>query len=669
VKRGILGLASTALACSGTPAPSVHVTAAPLQQPHSSSLVVSPDHSLLYVVNPDADSVGTLDLATRRLLRETELEGSPPAPDANGRFEPTALPRALALSSTGNVAYVTGERSGALYAVNTASGKVVARVVVCSEPVGVVVSADDADVFVACSGDDEIVELAAADLSVVARTACPRKPWTLAWASDGALLATHLLGPGVSRFGLAPLTLAQTWNLADGPRVGTPPDATEPHGAVRGIYDVMPRPGTSETWALETMLGIDTPQPALDFQRTAFPALSILAPGGGELARLSVHTEPGDAGAFGDVVSGPRALAFSDDGALAFVVDTDSEDVLIVDPVERVELGIVRPLPGHLPEGVVWVDGELYVHERSTSDVAVFRIERTPSELSIASDGAAIPTLRNDPMPAELRLGQRLFYSANSDDLPLTQNHWVACATCHLEGRSDAVTWLFEQGPRDTPTNAGGLLDTGFLFRTADRRRVQDYWRTINLEQGGHFSADEPAQRPLLDALAAFVNLAIPAPAPPTTDAAHSLRGQELLDLRARGAAVFAAAGCGTCHSGPAKTDSGAGNPSLDLDAPVVSAPSSGGVVLHDVGTCVTSGAAPDVAHADIDGNPRDACAFDTPALRGLADSAPYLHDGSAATLAAAVDKMLAASVPSGGSPVTLSDADHGALVEYLRGL
>ncbi len=90
-------------------------------------------------------------------------------------------------------------------------------------------------------------------------------------------------------------------------------------------------------------------------------------------------------------------------------------------------------------------------------------------------------------MPAQLRLGQKLFYSANSDDVPLTQNHWVACATCHLEGRSDAVTWHFAQGPRDTPSNAGGLLDTGFLFRTADRTQVQDYWKTINVEQGGHF--------------------------------------------------------------------------------------------------------------------------------------------------------------------------------------
>ena len=40
---------------------------------------------------------------------------------------------------------------------------------------------------------------------------------------------------------------------------------------------------------------------------------------------------------------------------------------------------------------------------------------------------------------ATMRHGQLLFHTANSDQVPITQNHWVACASCHLEGRSDAV--------------------------------------------------------------------------------------------------------------------------------------------------------------------------------------------------------------------------------------
>jgi DNA-binding beta-propeller fold protein YncE len=640
------------------------------QQTHSGALALSPDRSHLFVAHPDADSVSVLDTGTRKIVHEILLAPTAPALSPTGRYEPAVEPRALALNSSGIVLYVTGQRSGRLYAIDASSGARVSDVLVCSEPIGVLVSADDATVFVACAQDDEVVELRTSDLTVVATEPCPRKPWALAWAADGAtLLATHLLGPGISAFASTPLALQATWSLADGPPQGNPEDPTEPHGPVRGIYDAVVRPGTSDLWIAHLMLGIDTPQPALNFQETVFPALSILDQTGNQLARLSVQAKRGDCGALGDVVSGPHALTFSDDGKLAFVADTDSEDVLVVNAETGIEAQVVRPLPGHLPEGIVFSRGELYVQERNSEDIAAFRVAQSEAGVTVEADGPPFASLGSDPMPATLRLGQQLFFSANSDQFPLTQNHWVACASCHLEGRSDAVTWRFAQGPRDTPTNAGGLLDTGFLFRTADRTQVQDYWRTINVEQGGHFDIRAPSQKPLLDALAAYVNFAIPTPAPPSTDSTHTLRGPALASLRAQGEALFGQLGCGDCHSGPAKTDSGAGNPNLDLTGPPVSSPSAGGVLLHDVGTCTTTGVSLDVDHVDILGDARAACAFDTPALRGLSDSAPYLHDGSAATLDDVIPIMLRATAPAGAQSPSLSADDQRALVEYLRGL
>jgi cytochrome c peroxidase len=213
------------------------------------------------------------------------------------------------------------------------------------------------------------------------------------------------------------------------------------------------------------------------------------------------------------------------------------------------------------------------------------------------------------------------------------------------------------------------LLDTGFLFRTADRAKVEDYWVTINVEQGGHFSREDASQELLLEALASFVNYGIPAPVPPSTDATHSLRGDELAELRARGEAVFDRVGCGGCHSGLAKTDSAAGNPQLDLSGPVVSQETPGGVLLHDVGTCAPDEASRGEPHADADGHVRAPCAFDTPQLRGLDDSAPYLHDGSAAMLEDVLPRMLAASVELGEPIPELSTDDRRALIEYLRGL
>ena len=79
----------------------------------------------------------------------------------------------------------------------------------------------------------------------------------------------------------------------------------------------------------------------------------------------------------------------------------------------------------------------------------------------------------------------------------------------------------------------------------------------------------------------------------------------------------------------------------------------------------MTGGAWPDVAHDDIAGDPRAACAFDTPALRGLWDSAPYLHDGRAATLEELVEK----NHDRMGHTDHLEPADRAALVAFLRTL
>jgi cytochrome c peroxidase len=50
----------------------------------------------------------------------------------------------------------------------------------------------------------------------------------------------------------------------------------------------------------------------------------------------------------------------------------------------------------------------------------------------------------------------------------------------------------------------------------------------------------------------------------------------------------------------------------------------------------------PDVGRFKVTNKPEDTGAFKTPTLRDVAKSAPYFHDGSAPTLEAAVDIMLA---------------------------
>ena len=637
-----------------SPPPTPPVDAGPLgpapTAAHSSPIAISSDGSKLFVANPDLDSVSIIDLGTRALTHEVLLTGAHPvSADDGGSFTPAVMPRELALTPDGKTLLVTGERSSKLYRIDIASGNVTDSLTTCSEPAGVLASSDGKDAFVACSNDDRVVRVNLDSFQLDATAMVPRKPWGLAESSDGKLRVTHLLGPGVSLIDPSSFSLVTTWPVPDVPPRG---DKRLAHGQVRGLYDAAECPGSGDLWVVHMMLGTDTPQPDLDFESTAFPTLSVLHQDGTLVHQLSTDAQdiPGIDGAFDDIVSGPRALAFTRDGDFALMLDADSEDILAVDTHRNRQAAILRPLPGHLQEGIVLSpdDTHAYIVERNTLDVAVIDVTREGNDLELAVDGDPISLTASDPMPASIRLGQQLFFSANSDEVPITTNHWVSCATCHIEGRSDAVTWLFAQGPRDTPTNAGGMNGTGFLFRTADRNKVQDYWHTINIEQGGHFNPSDPLLSPLLDAIASYVNGGLPAPIPPTTDPTKVAAGLALFSSQD--------VGCIGCHAGPRHTDSGTGNPTLDL---------AGTVLLHDVGTCVTTGLFPDVAHEDVNGDPRAACMFDTPSLTGVYDSAPYLHDGSAATLR----DVLIQTRGHMGNTSALSDADLDNLVEYLKSL
>lgn len=120
---------------------------------------------------------------------------------------------------------------------------------------------------------------------------------------------------------------------------------------------------------------------------------------------------------------------------------------------------------------------------------------------------------------------------------------------------------------------------------------------------------------------------ATPTPAFP----AAAMRGLRLFTGRA---------GCAACHAGPAFSD----------DAPHVSR-------VHSMAAPGT----PDDGHP---GGPANA--FRTPGLRGVAVTAPYLHDGSAARLCDAVRPHAA---DDGHAPPALTAGERGDLVAFLRTL
>lgn len=156
-------------------------------------------------------------------------------------------------------------------------------------------------------------------------------------------------------------------------------------------------------------------------------------------------------------------------------------------------------------------------------------------------------------------------------------------------------------------------------------------------------------------ALAAFVRLAVSRDS--AFDRWNSGDDQAMSAAAVRGLTVFRGRGrCLGCHSGPLFTDFGFHNISSSLPGP--------------------DGKRADEGRALISGREADRGAFLTPTLRGSYDTAPYLHDGSAASLREVLRHLSSAAVTADpnhdrffDTPITLTDDDIDDLVEFLRAL
>ena len=77
---------------------------------------------------------------------------------------------------------------------------------------------------------------------------------------------------------------------------------------------------------------------------------------------------------------------------------------------------------------------------------------------------------------------------------------------------------------------------------------------------------------------------------------------------------------------------------------------------------------------AAVTADPRDRGRFKTPTLRGLSDTAPYMHDGSLATLAEVVEFYREGGRPHAErdpllAPLALTDGEAAQLAAFLAAL
>ncbi len=152
-------------------------------------------------------------------------------------------------------------------------------------------------------------------------------------------------------------------------------------------------------------------------------------------------------------------------------------------------------------------------------------------------------------------------------------------------------------------------------------------------------------------ALAAFMRTIVSTDSPwirfrdgdQTAFSASARRGHQIFDGKAQ---------CSRCHSGALLTD----------------------LQFHNVGVGMDA-KEPDLGRFNVTKQEKDRGAFKTPTLLDVSKSAPYFHNGSVATLEAAVDQMLAGGRPNPWldkvnlEPVTLTKEERADLLQFLREL
>ncbi len=340
-----------------------------------------------------------------------------------------------------------------------------------------------------------------------------------------------------------------------------------------------------------------------------------------------------------DDASQPSALLFTPLGDYLFVAIQGNNEVQIMDTFNG---GFVATLStGLAPQGLAFdpVTNQLFVKNLNDRSVTVHDLTSGLQKGQFNNAAVAtVSTVANEVFAADVLLGKQVFY--NAADERMAFEGYLSCAACHQDGDHDGRTWDFTdrgEGLRNT-TNLRGRagMAHGNVHWSANFDEIQDFELDIVNGFGGDgFTAEGPnpslgapnAGRSVeLDALAAYVaslgNDSV-------EKSPHRDLDGTLSDAAAIGKQLFegtivpasgTALSCVTCH-----------NPSSGYTDSVVG---DGTAALHDVGTLKAS------SGERLGGGASSLVGIDTPTLMGLHASAPYLHDGSAATLSAVFDQF-----------------------------
>ena len=686
-------------------------------------VAITPGNTKVYVTNMASGTVSVIDAATWQVVKTIEVGTEP---------------FGCALTPGGDRLYVANHSSGDVSVINTRNDQVVRTIEdVGAKPHGVAITADGSKVYVtqflalkpandprpltqsegADNGREGRVTVIDTQTNSVIRTVIlnPLANVGNAFQSLGNTLARRPLVPGVPEISGAFPNLLESV-VIQGNIAYIPNTCSSPNGPFRFNVNVQ-----------SCLSSINTLQ-----DTEAFPTLNM---------NVGVNFEPVGKKLFN---TNPFAVAFKRSAAEGFAVLAATDRVLRVtlngqglptinppanaaDPgnIIRIELKdpveILQPDPndtigGKNPRGIVLnsTDTRAYVMDFVSRDVAVVDIsgaDPTQYKTLVRMQSAALPATGSQG--AIVQRGKQMFNSAIGPEGALDNSRrpagrlsdtgWGSCYSCHPQGLTDTVTWMFADGPRQaismesTFAFGAAVIQNGApalpashqraLNWSAVRDEVQDFTRNVRAVSGGgglilgiaEGTAGLTAVPDLtpvansgrsadLDAIATYLALGVRAPIAPGSNG----KGNKFGHLK-QGRELFEAAGCQNCHGGRNWTIS-----ELDFTPP----PAVGQIVdaqlvdfLCRVGTfdqnLFTDGVSNEIrANNNANVQARGILGFNVPSLISVFASAPYLHSGAAPTLEAVLENVTHRSIGRpDGQDVLTNQQDRQKLVEFLKSI
>jgi cytochrome c peroxidase len=612
-----------------------------VRQGSAVALARAEQSTIAYVADEDDSAIHTVDIDRQRELAVTPLAGAPSA---------------LLVLADGRVAVILRDQSRvAIYEPRERADLPLeerCEAPVAADPVGLAITPDDGRLLVTSGWGRKLTALDPGDLHPVFAVDLPREPRSVLASDDGRVaFVAHVVGGLLSAVSL-PESAPHAVHSID-LRVGS-------HATSRGQSE--PRAGC-QGYALASAVvaGGAGADKAAGPVRLFAPLVSI-DPGEAKLTSgygssdgwgpaveeplVSVVDAAGERAltrtlGFSRVRHGkecllPRAAVVSGERLLVSCLGIDALlelDARALDPI-HVERRRFRVPAGPVGVAVDSDRGRAVVWSQFAREIAL--VDLTPpldprsGALSSGKPGAAppsleaavrIPVARREGSwitPAVAR-GRELFHS--TVDLRISKDG-RACASCHPDGREDALTWSTPDGPRQTIMLAGRVTESAPYGWVGASPTLKAHISHTFQRLGGRGLVLTKDQADF-DALLAYLGaMRAPTRAGANVDPARRervLRGKELFASEQQG--------CITCH----------------LD---------GG----------TDRAAHDVQSGHME---ETSLKFDTPSLRFVSGTAPYFHDGRYRTL----EELLEASDGKMGHTHRLSRDDLLALTAYLETL